>query len=218
MQTASIAERTGTYPAASPRRVPLPATEPPYEETTVWPAGRRVPAQDPLTQGSLALDLSDQPVRHERYVARHLSLVDQLTEECEDTFFAPQRTPRVQLPHPKPWCGRFVQALVEVLAGERPPTQLMRWTTDSIFVEISRRARLVGQTRGPVARSRARGAGRRVPVAHGRLAVRSVHIFEPADGVAEAAVHVQHGSRSRAVAIRIEGLDGRWRCTAIQIG
>src|SRR5690606_26862479 len=202
----------------APRRIPLPATEPPYEETTTHHAARRVPGVDPITQGSLALDLSDAPVRHERYAARHLSLVDRLDDECEDTFFAPQRTPRVQLPHPKPWCGRFVQALVEVLAGERPPTQLMRWTTDSIFAEISRRARLVGQTRGPAAQSRIRGTGRRAPVTHGRLAVRSVHIFEPADGVAEAAVHVQYGTRSRAVAIRIEGLDGRWRCTAIQIG
>ncbi|WP_460524828.1 Rv3235 family protein, partial [Flindersiella endophytica] len=72
------------------------------------------------------------------------------------------------------------------------------------------------QRRGPAGRG-----GRalsRAGSAAGRLAVRSVHVSEPADGVAEAAVHVQHGSRSRAIAVRIEGLDGRWRCTALELG
>ena len=41
---------------------------------------------------------------------------------------------------------------------------------------------------------------------------------EPVNGVAEAAVVLQHGSRVRAVALRLEGQDGKWRVTALQIG
>lgn len=57
-----------------------------------------------------------------------------------------------------------------------------------------------------------RSAGSAVPT------VRSVHIAEPADGVVEVAAVIQTGTRFRAVAARLEGLDGRWRCVRLQIG
>ena len=48
--------------------------------------------------------------------------------------------------------------------------------------------------------------------------VRSVRIGEPRDGVVEACALVSDGGRLRAVAVRMEGLDGRWRVTALEIG
>jgi hypothetical protein len=45
-----------------------------------------------------------------------------------------------------------------------------------------------------------------------------VHVSEPADGVAEACAVVDTGPRRRAIALRLEGLDGRWRCTQLQFG
>ena len=51
-----------------------------------------------------------------------------------------------------------------------------------------------------------------------RPLVRSVHVSEPADGVAEACAVVDTGPRRRAVALRLEGMDGRWQCTALQLG
>jgi hypothetical protein len=48
--------------------------------------------------------------------------------------------------------------------------------------------------------------------------VHSIHIIEPADGVAEIAAIVRVGERFRAMALRLEGLDGRWRCVRLQIG
>jgi len=48
--------------------------------------------------------------------------------------------------------------------------------------------------------------------------VRSVRVCEPADGVAELSAVVQAGARFRAIAARLEGLDGRWRCVRLQIG
>jgi hypothetical protein len=223
MQTVTMA-RDPELIAGAPRRVPIPTAEPTHDGR----AKRKRPAgaqHKPITQGSLALDLVDEPEEEHWFTSCHLSLVDEIDDD-DDQFFAPQRTPRMQLPHPKPWCARFVQALIEVLAGERPAVQLARWTTDGIFTEVNRRARVIAQARGPVPaighpRPRQRTHGRtlsRAGSAAGRLAVRSVHVSEPVDGVAEAAVHVQHGNRSRAIAVRIEGLDGRWRCTALELG
>jgi hypothetical protein len=229
MQTATMA-RDSELIAGAPRRVPMPTTEPTHDGRgkRKRPVGTQA-QHKPITQGSLALDLVDEPEEEHWFTSCHLSLVDEIDDD-DDQFFAPQRTPRMQLPHPKPWCARFVQALIEVLAGERPAVQLARWTTDGIFTEVNRRARVIAQARGPVQaighprQRQRRGAthgGRtlsRAGSAAGRLAVRSVHVSEPADGVAEAAVHVQHGNRSRAIAVRIEGLDGRWRCTALELG
>ena len=48
--------------------------------------------------------------------------------------------------------------------------------------------------------------------------VRSVHVSEPVDGVAEVCAIVQQGPRCRAIALRLEGIDGRWQCTALHIG
>ncbi|MFC6714722.1 Rv3235 family protein [Branchiibius cervicis] len=46
----------------------------------------------------------------------------------------------------------------------------------------------------------------------------SDHACEPADGVAEVCLVVQHEGRVRAVAARLSGVDGRWLVTALQIG
>jgi hypothetical protein len=43
-------------------------------------------------------------------------------------------------------------------------------------------------------------------------------VFEPADGVAEASAVFRGGGNVRALAFRLEGLDGRWRITALELG
>ena len=48
--------------------------------------------------------------------------------------------------------------------------------------------------------------------------VRGVRVCLPADGVAEASAVVIDADRVRAVAVRLEGLDGRWRATALEVG
>jgi hypothetical protein len=48
--------------------------------------------------------------------------------------------------------------------------------------------------------------------------VRSVRVCLPADGVAEASAVVVSRGRVLAVALRLEGLDGRWRMTALEVG
>ncbi|HEX6248414.1 MAG TPA: Rv3235 family protein [Nocardioidaceae bacterium] len=105
------------------------------------------------------------------------------------------------------WAARFAQAVVEVIGGDRPIGQLVRWTSQRVYQEIDRRLRIL---------SRASDAGRRRRTV--RPQVRSVHVFHPTPETAEVSVHVRHGQRSRAIAARLELVRGRWQCTALQLG
>ena len=89
------------------------------------------------------------------------------------------------------------RAVVEVVGGDRGPSQLLRWTSDGVYADLQRRtALLAGTTPGD----------RRVRRL--RSQVRSVHLFCPSPEAAEISVHVRHGERSRAIAARIELVDG----------
>lgn len=110
-------------------------------------------------------------------------------------------------PAPTEWAGRFVQAVVEVIAGDRPLQQLVRWTSGRVYADLNRRVRILGLTTSAASRYRTE-----------RAHVRSVHVFQPRPDAAEVAAHVRHGDRSRAVAARLETHQGRWRCTALLLG
>lgn len=116
--------------------------------------------------------------------------------------FAARPTGRGELPDPLRFGRTFVQALLEVLNGRRPVGQLAPHTSPGVHSGLTR-----DQARG----SRLGPAGR-APVLH------SLRVSEPADGVAEWSAVIQLGRRYRAVAGRFEGLDGRWRCTRLQLG
>ena len=109
--------------------------------------------------------------------------------------------------------ARFAQAVVEAVGGQRPASQLVRWTSPDVFRDLDRRARLVRRTAEQPGRP-ARTPGR-PPI---RPQVRSVHICRPTSDVAEVSVHVRHGHRSRALALRLERSRGRWLCTVLEFG
>ena len=44
------------------------------------------------------------------------------------------------------WAARFAQATVEVLGGDRPLSQLLRWTTARVYQDLDRRVRILGRT------------------------------------------------------------------------
>lgn len=102
---------------------------------------------------------------------------------------------------------RFVNAVVEVTGGDRGPNQLLRWTTERVYADLQRRCALLARTTP---------GDRRVRRLRGQ--VRSVHIFCPSPEAAEISVHVRHGERSRAIAARIELIEGRWCCTVLEFG
>ncbi|TDU88415.1 hypothetical protein EV138_1959 [Kribbella voronezhensis] len=112
-----------------------------------------------------------------------------------------------RLPDPQAWASKLVQAVAEVLAGDRPISQLVRFTDSIVFGELNRRVRLLGLTTTATARG-----------SKERSSIRSVHVSTPATEVAEVAAHVRYGERSRAIALRLEVHRGRWICTALQLG
>ncbi|HSV66088.1 MAG TPA: Rv3235 family protein [Mycobacteriales bacterium] len=143
--------------------------------------------------------------------APHLVLVPALTEplpfeqpaprrfdEPVD-FFDAQPTPRGELPDPQAWLTRLLRVVLECLEGWRAPAQLRAYATAEVVAEVAARRK---RTARPGSAPR----------------VRSLHVTEPADGVVEACAVVQRGAdQSRAIALRLEGLDGRWRCVALDL-
>ncbi|MGI9156420.1 MAG: Rv3235 family protein [Marmoricola sp.] len=105
------------------------------------------------------------------------------------------------------WSARFAQAVVEVIGGDRNPHQLLRCASPKVYADLSRRSAALNRVASPEQRRR------RV-----RAQVRSVHVFQPGPLSAEISVHVRHGERSRALAARVEQLEGRWVCTALEFG
>lgn len=105
------------------------------------------------------------------------------------------------------FAARFAQAVVEVIGGDRGVYQLMRWTTVEVYDDLQRRSSTLQRTTAPDRRLRRL-----------RAQVRSVHLSRPQQDVAEISIHVRHGERSRAIAARIEFIEGRWRCTVLEFG
>ena len=107
------------------------------------------------------------------------------------------------------WARRYAQAAVEIVGGDRPVTQLLRWSSREVYEDLQRRALLVAR-----AGQHQPGQGRFQPV---RPRVLGVHPCFVTQDVVEVSTHVRYGERSRALAARFERTpDRRWRCTALE--
>lgn len=122
-------------------------------------------------------------------------------------YFAPQPTPRAELPDPQPLLRSLTQGVLEVLAGVREVDQLARWFSEDAYRSLVTRANLSARARS------ARG----VSPARPTFEILSIRVTEPVDGKVEAVVVVAGPGRTRAVAIRLEGLDRRWRATSLAV-
>jgi hypothetical protein len=106
------------------------------------------------------------------------------------------------------WQSRFAQALAEALAGSRPQSQMVPWTTGEALDRIQRLGPQLASAQRP--------------------RVRRVLTSLPAEGVMELAVVVGFGPRVKALAVRLERSEpgpvarrgepppGRWVCTAVE--
>jgi hypothetical protein len=179
---------------------PAPRCDPPYDDERSEPLA---PAQTSRNhaQGRLGL----------RFVLPSGLPVDptpppRLRLITNDDDFAYRYSTRSELPDPRAWAARFVQAALEVTTGGRPVLQLLRWATTEVYDDLRHRA--VAASHGDVGIRRHRAP----------WIVRSLHVSEPLDGVVEACAVVERGARLRALALRLEGLDGRWVCTVLDWG
>ncbi len=149
-------------------------------------------------QGSLALDLTwrTAPPRPRLRSAQACDVVaaEAATRSRVDAFV-----------------GRYLQAAVEIAAGDRPVSQLLRHTVPEVYEPLAERSRTVRAAAGAAAGG-PRGANPARPVV---LGVRTALIR---DDALEASAHVRYGRRSRAVAARFEIVRDRWQCVAIVWG
>ncbi len=106
------------------------------------------------------------------------------------------------------WSHRYAQAAVEIVGGDRPVSQLLRWTASGVYDDLARRAQLVARAGGQ------RPGQDRVQSV--RPQVMGVHTCFVAGDAAEVSAHVRYGRRSRALAIRFELRDERWLCVALE--
>jgi hypothetical protein len=115
--------------------------------------------------------------------------------------FGPAWSTRTELPDPRHAGRRLITLTLEAMAGRRPLLQVRPMTSSGVFAALSagRRPRWCTGSSSP-------------------LLVGRVHVSEPVDGVAEISAVARRDGRAHAVAARLEGIDGRWQCTALQIG
>jgi hypothetical protein len=114
----------------------------------------------------------------------------------QDADMGVRRTATASLPAATRSGPVLARALVEVMSGQRPLSQLRVHCAPDVFAGLQAR-----------------------PVLRGALGhLLNVRVCEPADGAAEISVVFRRGERVRALAFRIQGVDGRWRITALQTG
>jgi hypothetical protein len=114
----------------------------------------------------------------------------------QDSDMGVRRTATAKLPPATRSGPVLARALVEVVSGQRPLAQLRVHCAPEVFAGLQGR-----------------------PIARGALGhLLNVRVCEPADGVAEVSVAFRRGERVRAMAFRIQGVDGRWRVTALETG
>lgn len=106
--------------------------------------------------------------------------------------------------------GYFMQALVEVLAGERPPRQLVAWMSTDVYGQLTNRLMV-------------RSRSSRRPTTQHRARVVSVHVAMVDEENAEIAARFVQRGRSRAIAVRLELRHNhrqvaQWLCTAVALG
>jgi hypothetical protein len=110
------------------------------------------------------------------------------------------------MPDPEALIRSLAMSAIEIIHGRRPLDQISAWITGTVASELVLR-RTLQMRRDAIARDT-----RRLPHALG-----STKTTQPAYGVIEGVAIIHSRVRSRAVTIRLESLDNRWRATALSV-
>lgn len=208
------ARRAGTSVAPAVVLRAVPPLDPPCEETVV-----RHPVQPPPGMDPLPADWRPSPTRGAADAAGHTTSAARTTAAgAAGPSGAGRSGPAGRPTRPAgahAAMQRYVGICVEILNGYRPSSHLRPLTHPRCFSDVS--DQLLRRTvRIRMSPSRA--------ARHGNLVrVRRVVLCEPLDGIAEAAVVLEQGDTSWAMAVRLErgphpgaGLVG-WHCTLVQV-
>ncbi len=166
-----------------------------HQGADVLPLPRSTPVAS--VQGTLALDLGPPLDAPEPEVARRSGV------ETDVVNVDLVRRRRFEQ-----HAARIGAALVEIVGGDRPVSQVLRWTTPEVYQDLARRAHLVAAAAG------------RQPGSGGVQSVRpqlvGAHTSFVSETCAEVSLHVRYGRRSRAVAVRFELIRDRWQVSALE--
>lgn len=194
----SIAEPETAPAVPVLRLLPAPCSEPPYDdELTEAATLRLVAGRGRVLSAPVPTPMPAPPLRLLPTPGGEAAPGPRIAPRKDDEV---ARTPLADLPPVRPFAQALVQRLMEVLAGLRPLSQLQRDTSFELFEQLE--SQLAGRPRPTGTRPSPRD-------------VRSLHIQSRQDGVAEVCATVYRGRRMTAVALRLEGRAGAWRCTAL---
>jgi hypothetical protein len=119
-------------------------------------------------------------------------------------------TGRAEADRATAWPRQFAQVLVEILAGARPSRQVIPWTTEPVRTQIDHLSHELGSGQRP--------------------RIQRIITSRPTARVVEMTVVVSFGTRSKALAMRLEHVPARhpapgrparparWLCTEIEAG
>lgn len=125
----------------------------------------------------------------------------------KDELFDYQPTGTGALPPAKEFVETFVPQVLETIHGLREVRTFSKNMNQAVFNAIEARA----------ASAKLRSQVAKQPSPRPVFALGNVIISEPRDGVCEAAAVVHGPTRVRAVALRLEGLDNRWKATSFRM-
>ena len=125
----------------------------------------------------------------------------------EADYFGEQYCKSEDLDSPDQLLRMLAPAVVEVIAGVRNISQLAANLSEDVYGRLRDRSVKVAQERAR------HGQAVLAPT----LRVSKVKKQEPRDGVVESVVLVQSPTRTRAVTIRLEGINHRWRATSVSV-
>lgn len=99
---------------------------------------------------------------------------------------------------------QFCVGVAEVIYGDRPVNQLLRCTSERVYGDLAKRS--------AVAKSRSRMVPERVP----RTRLERVRLQRANPRAVEVCARLRQGERNHAIAARLELVNGRWICVALE--
>jgi hypothetical protein len=126
--------------------------------------------------------------------------------EAEE-FFGEQYSRTADLPDPAESLKALATGVIEVISGTRQVDQLARWLSDDVYQRLQVRAR----------KAEAQRVQQGVKAHYQNLSVGGFRTSSPRDGVIESVVLLNSKTRTRAVTIRLEGINSRWRATSVSV-
>jgi hypothetical protein len=147
--------------------------------------------------GHILLDLRPTQLKSSQWVQTEIDLQMSITPNKPNYGFKTIKG----LPEPEAWTKQLATGIAEVLIGERPVFQLMRWVSFDVYREIDRQVQ-------PKLELHAKRA---------RPFVRCLRIENTSEKIIEATAVIQKGFRGRGMGLRLEAENDRWRCTQLLV-